>query len=193
MEIFRDDEQGYLNWIATHRDGFVLNSRSNPSPAYLVLHKATCGHISGHTVNYAPNAFTGKDYIKVCSKKIEEIKAWAASIGGRQFSGVCRDCQPEINRVFSETIQNAAGNKQPRAVLTQTLTYQRDQSVVRATLERAKGVCERCGQSAPFIRKSDNKPYLEVHHRVPLSQGGEDKLENAEALCPNCHREAHHG
>ncbi len=28
---------------------------------------------------------------------------------------------------------------------------------------------------------------------APLSQGGEDTIAHAAALCPNCHREAHHG
>lgn len=43
------------------------------------------------------------------------------------------------------------------------------------------------------IYKVNGEPYLEVHHVIPLSQNGEDTLENAEALCPNCHREKHYG
>ena len=62
-----------------------------------------------------------------------------------------------------------------------------------ATLRRAKGYCEKCGCKAPFIRKSDNTPYLEVHHTIPLSEGGADNLDNTIALCPNCHRELHFG
>ena len=34
---------------------------------------------------------------------------------------------------------------------------------------------------------------LEVHHTKPLAEGGEDTVNNAEALCPNCHKEAHYG
>jgi len=34
---------------------------------------------------------------------------------------------------------------------------------------------------------------LEVHHKVPLAEGGDDTVENAIALCPNCHRHAHYG
>ncbi|WP_442967956.1 HNH endonuclease [Rheinheimera sp.] len=36
-------------------------------------------------------------------------------------------------------------------------------------------------------------PYLEVHHRIPLAEKGEDTLENAIELCPNCHIQAHFG
>ncbi|MGX5612966.1 HNH endonuclease [Bacillus toyonensis] len=34
---------------------------------------------------------------------------------------------------------------------------------------------------------------MEVHHVVPLAQGGEDSIENAIGICPNCHRKAHYG
>ncbi|MFU8787539.1 MAG: HNH endonuclease [Methylobacter sp.] len=34
---------------------------------------------------------------------------------------------------------------------------------------------------------------MEVHHIVPLSQGGEDTIEYVVALCPNCHRKRHYG
>jgi 5-methylcytosine-specific restriction protein A len=35
--------------------------------------------------------------------------------------------------------------------------------------------------------------YLETHHVVPLSEKGVDHERNVVALCPNDHREAHHG
>jgi 5-methylcytosine-specific restriction protein A len=60
-------------------------------------------------------------------------------------------------------------------------------------LERANGYCERCRATAPFKRAANGSPYLEVHHVVPLAEGGEDSIENATALCPNCHRELHFG
>jgi 5-methylcytosine-specific restriction protein A len=65
--------------------------------------------------------------------------------------------------------------------------------VVAERLEIANGKCEKCGNPAPFIRDKDKTPYLEVHHKIQLSKGGWDELENTEALCPNCHREKHYG
>ncbi|MEE7094460.1 HNH endonuclease, partial [Escherichia coli O10] len=41
--------------------------------------------------------------------------------------------------------------------------------------------------------QEDGTPFLEVHHIEWLSKGGEDSVENAIALCPNCHRQAHYG
>ncbi len=83
------------------------------------------------------------------------------------------------------------GNHQP-AVHTQTsVVYIRDPAVVAFVENRAKGKCELCGADAPFFRP-DESPYLEVHHIKPLSEGGPDVVENAAALCPNCHRACHH-
>lgn len=66
-------------------------------------------------------------------------------------------------------------------------------NVIVAILERAKGICERCHKPAPFYRTLDSTPYLEVHHVIPLSKDGDNTVDNAIALCPNCHREVHFG
>ena len=84
------------------------------------------------------------------------------------------------------------GNKNPKKTYSLTASYQRDSEVVAAAEERADGHCELCGQTAPFNR-SDGTPFLEGHHVIHLSNGGSDTLDNVAALCPNCHRECHHG
>jgi len=71
-----------------------------------------------------------------------------------------------------------------------TTLYERNQSVVEYVLRLSLGVCQLCNQSAPFL-KPTHEPYLEVHHVVWLSQHGEDRVANAVALCPNCHRKVH--
>lgn len=54
-------------------------------------------------------------------------------------------------------------------------------------IERAHGHCQLCGCAAPF-KDSEGHPYLEVHHVIPIRDGGKDSLDNLVALCPNCHR-----
>lgn len=64
----------------------------------------------------------------------------------------------------------------------------RNLAALRAyVVQRAKGYCQLCGHEAPFKDK-DGAPYLEIHHIVPLRDGGSDSPENLIALCPNCHR-----
>ncbi len=81
----------------------------------------------------------------------------------------------------------------PDKIYLRTSYFKRNPDVVVEVLLRANGICERCNKPAPFIRISDNTPYLEVHHLEPLAAGGGDTTENAIALCPNCHRELHFG
>lgn len=71
-------------------------------------------------------------------------------------------------------------------------TFRRNPDVVAEVLLRAKGVCEGCRSPAPFQRP-DGSFYLEVHHVKRLADGGHDTVDNAIALCPNCHRERHFG
>ena len=87
----------------------------------------------------------------------------------------------------------AQAAKKPVTIVVTSVVYRRNPDVVAEVLARATGLCERCGSIAPFRKKSTNEPYLEVHHRTQLANGGDDTVENAEALCPNCHRQRHHG
>lgn len=80
----------------------------------------------------------------------------------------------------------------PKEIRIVSKGYLRNPDVIAEVLFRAKGHCEACKQPAPFMRKKDGTPYLEVHHKIQLSDGGKDTVENAEAVCPNCHREAHY-
>lgn len=83
--------------------------------------------------------------------------------------------------------------KVPRTRLVVSLVFERNPYVVVEVLGRASGACERCKSPAPFRKRKDNTPYLEVHHQIRLADGGEDTVENAIALCPNCHRQLHFG
>ncbi len=83
--------------------------------------------------------------------------------------------------------------KIPKQVIVVSLGFVRNADVIAEALARSAGICEACNKPAPFNRKSDGTPYLEVHHKLPLAQGGEDSIANAVAICPNCHRQAHFG
>lgn len=86
----------------------------------------------------------------------------------------------------------ATASKFPEVIEVRSVAYRRNADVVAEVLDRANGLCEACGQRAPFERRSDGTPYLEVHHKRMLADGGEDTLVNAMAICPNCHRKSHY-
>jgi 5-methylcytosine-specific restriction enzyme A len=86
----------------------------------------------------------------------------------------------------------ALAPRKPATITVTTEVFVRNADVVVEVLDRADGKCEICHDTAPFLRR-DGCPYLEVHHVVQLADGGEDTTENAVAVCPNCHRQAHYG
>ena len=84
------------------------------------------------------------------------------------------------------------GNDTPWRDQHQVTVVARDPEVHAWVLQTAKGRCELCGSNGPFVRRGGGR-YLEIHHIDRLADGGADVPNNAVALCPNCHREAHHG
>ncbi|MBL9141420.1 MAG: HNH endonuclease, partial [Phycisphaerae bacterium] len=84
------------------------------------------------------------------------------------------------------------GCTRPKRRAVSRSDFERDPDVVAWILMKANGVCEDCRSKAPF-ETPRGIPYLEVHHVHRLADGGPDTTANAVALCPNCHRRAHHG
>lgn len=68
--------------------------------------------------------------------------------------------------------------------------YEHDQIVSEYAKRKANGTCQLCNGPAPFSTR-DGEPFLEIHHIVPLAEGGQDTVDNVAALCPNCHRRMH--
>lgn len=84
------------------------------------------------------------------------------------------------------------GQSEPSRIEQSTQKFQRDAAVVAYILNVSVGCCECCGQKSPFV-KNNGEPYLEIHHVLPLADGGSDTITNTIAACPNCHRELHFG
>jgi len=91
------------------------------------------------------------------------------------------------------SLRLANAKSKPARITVCSTEFVRNPDVVAEVLERAGGVCESCKRPGPFISKAKGTPFLEVHHVVHLADGGDDTVENALAVCPNCHREKHYG
>jgi 5-methylcytosine-specific restriction protein A len=92
-----------------------------------------------------------------------------------------------IDELFKRA-NNVRGPANQRTV--STTMFSRDPNVSAFAKIRAKGVCQLCQKAAPFLDKY-NEPYLETHHIIWLSKGGDDSIQNTVALCPNCHKKMH--
>jgi 5-methylcytosine-specific restriction enzyme A len=110
--------------------------------------------------------------------------------------------EAEFNRAVANSMHDSSAERQKRLANAEQIppriqvlsyAYRRNPDVVAEVLSRAQGKCEICKADAPFLRASDNSPFLEIHHTLPLADGGKDAVENAQAVCPNCHRKMHLG
>lgn len=125
-----------------------------------------------------PAKNVGSNMLATIMELIEEIEGPLSSIPDLPISKVPRgNSKPK-------------GNRKPKSTSVIVRQYERDQEIVAWVLEHSGGKCELCEKLAPF-KRVDGSPYLEVHHVVRLADQGPDVIENAVALCPNCHRELH--
>jgi hypothetical protein len=83
--------------------------------------------------------------------------------------------------------------KRPRASAATGRVFERSALVVAIARLRADYRCEVPGCRHPVFICADGTRYAEVHHIVPLAEGGEDVLSNVACICPAHHREAHVG
>lgn len=95
VQVFRDDEHKYLQWLQSHPRGYVLNTRRTQNPSYMVLHKASCTWIRDARQRSTPGEFTEGDYIKICADSVRPLAMWTGRNGralGDPFSKRCKHC-----------------------------------------------------------------------------------------------------
>lgn len=99
-----------------------------------------------------------------------------------------------VDELREEAEEDAVEQVTQEATTTryQTAQYTRSTKIKEYVNKRADGVCEACGENAPFTSKTGD-PYLHAHHVHELGDGGSDTPETVIALCPNCHYRVHHG
>lgn len=93
--------------------------------------------------------------------------------------------------LYSQNISASNGVKTMQKRLSVVNRHVRDPSLVKRVKKMAKGKCGACNEYA--FKTPEGEWFLEVHHKKWLREGGADTIENMIALCPNCHRQEHHG
>jgi hypothetical protein len=87
---FRDDDAGYLAWLAKHQEGYVINIARSHNTSQARLHLASCRTIGNQTP--MESTWTGP-YVKVCSQRRADIEQWAAETVGQSIDP-CGTCCP---------------------------------------------------------------------------------------------------
>lgn len=108
------------------------------------------------------------------TEKIEQYKFGIKKVNETDFIELAKKCKENNVKERITTVKQ----------------YSRSIIVSEFARRMAKGICQLCGENAPFLNK-EGEPFLEVHHIKELANGGSDSLDNVIALCPNCHRKIH--
>lgn len=87
----------------------------------------------------------------------------------------CEKHQKERNRQYERYGRDPATKKR----------YGSRWSKIRAAYIAAHPLCEQC------LADGRATAAREVHHKVPLSEGGTNATENLQALCKSCHSKIH--
>lgn len=130
----------------------------------------------------APRLIDAHSFVWVIQQ--DRFMNWRPSV--EQITQIERMTERYIQRMFSRSEVSGSGGRRA----ANSSLFNRSAEVAKETKRRANGICQYCGQPAPFLdRKGD--PYLEAHHVIWLSRGGKDSTANTVALCPNCHARIH--
>jgi hypothetical protein len=201
VKIFQHDKSGLQLAIYDRKKIFVLFEHDvdgvagtkrlpkRPKSDALTVGTSKFGSLTGSCYEVDDLASLGKlvaKYFELESMPVPEV------------STLCLEFDIELLKSLADSVEArrsrlATASKKPRKIKATTTVFVRNPDVVAEVLLRANGICEGCGSPAPFKRRSTGSPFLEVHHRTPLVEGGDDTVENAIALCPNCHRQCHYG
>jgi hypothetical protein len=87
---FENDDVGYLAWVEMNPSGFLINCSPKPSSDYVVLHRASCLHISipGSNMEHWTH-----QYVKVCSPRNGALIRWCQEEVGTRPTA-CSTCAP---------------------------------------------------------------------------------------------------
>lgn len=91
VKVFQNDDVGYLEWVAKHEHGFVVNTDNPPSQSmYPMVHSAKHKVVSSPTrTNY-----TTDRYIKICGMELSKLDQFVNERYGRKLSR-CQICLGE--------------------------------------------------------------------------------------------------
>lgn len=188
IELKQDDERGIrINKAATYRSLAQGTERSAKSYELRMQNISAVYNLMGRPwlTGLKPARNVGTNVTTIIERLILEEEGSAA------FPSAVFNSQ--VSELLEKPFDSPPpGEKKPAKSSNTASGFERDPAVVAYVLQCADGRCECCDATAPF-KKPDGIAFLEVHHVVWLAKRGSDTVQNAAAVCPNCHRELHFG
>lgn len=200
---FNSGGQGFTQITASRIHStvrFVLSESVVPRK-YRKMHCRTMKNATGKPYNEVYFLISDKQTASELAAFLDDPKTQIENFGERNQKTELTD-DHDLQERFDDEVKELLKQKhlpQPRGVVTPskrvvtTTNIARDPKVKAWLLQNNVDFkCECCQEVAPFFL-SDRTPFFEVHHLKRLADDGSDRVSNAVVICPNCHRELHHG
>lgn len=127
---------------------------------------------------------------------VRDGQMWIGSLSESEWRGASSELkQDDGDEVYQREVNDSDAIRIIR--LKERDAYARDRNIAIQKLDIAGYACEFDNAHNLFVSRFSKKPYLEVHHLVPLGLQKEyskslDTIHNVFCLCPTCHRAVHH-
>jgi 5-methylcytosine-specific restriction protein A len=190
--MYRNQTQGISfvkSKINEHlREGILSNRTKSSIEFRMQNYSAVFAALGIAYVNgYLPAKNIGANVFKDVVSLLEELQFFETEF----FAASIDDFPKKDQALLLKSLATPKGTIKPKRRTQSADVFSRNPSVRQFVLIRANGKCQLC--NAETFLTDDEVVFLEVHHLVSLSNGGPDTVENAVAICPNCHRELHFG
>ena len=186
-------EDTYRNWCTQNRVVFICVRRSTYTS---IIEFDFSIHKYGET--FTKDAF--ERYIKIALQYSDPYRDKGGLFQRIEHipNSDVENIIEEILTIIDEGLIKTADDYSTKDIIDRALSSKiskvrsesRNPEISKLAKKVAQGICKLCNQPAPF-KDREGVPYLEAHHIVWRSRGGDDTIENVVALCPNCHRKMH--
>ena len=193
--------EGQLGDMRMERGNLAIKNHRGNNKSIVLFEYVSKGRVRclgeatylGHHIERRPDRDASLRNALVFELDVDSSKSAAAALGPETDNP-----NEHTLRLWSRPlveVRDLALRKAPQTATEKTrrvITRQRSEAVRVYVLRRANGTCEACKEDAPF-RTRGGRPYLEPHHIHRIADGGPDSPTSVAAVCPNCHKEIHHG
>ena len=121
-----------------------------------------------------------------------DIALAEADMTSPQSAQLAEKSEQDLFGIYNRLLQEAQ-MRTANVISRTTTTFERALIVVHLAKHRAQYRCEIPGCDVQTFLTNRGDQYCEVHHIVPLSEQGQDTIENVAVVYPSHHRELHFG
>ncbi|WP_259076378.1 HNH endonuclease [Salinibacter ruber] len=140
VEKFERRDTPFFNWMGSHLDGYVLNTKQNPETTYAVFHEPQCRHIMRYGAGRRPSD-DPTDYIKVCAEEIEPLVEWMLAKRPKALEEWRRETPPE-----AKSNARPCGTCQPDVEIEALVSHRKEETQPESHGESGKAETKRAAQ-----------------------------------------------